>query len=274
MTTLIFRAYRTPSICPKFYITPSTARRAIESSPQSGDTFSFLLLYPIVIRRTHLDFRPHLSQLNRQRASVVLHAPPLVMSYNEKGIVGAEVVHLEPPSRQSYNNTLTKIESISNSTLYPSSEYDATSRDDYPPSSDHPFSPFYSHPTTRTSLEQKKSESKVRFQIYEHDLESGSRATQFTQPEPAQHYPTDDAVWPSSKVRGQHEAMVKSKEHNSCSPLRRMSKHQKFWIKVLVAIVIVGAITGLGVGITKAVGGGVFRTSDNSSAPIGNINNH
>ena len=196
------------------------------------------------------------------------------MSYNEKHIVGAEVVHLEPPPKPSYNNTLTKAESISNSTLYPSSEYDATSRDDYPPSSDHPFSPFYSHPTTRTSLEQKRSESKVRFQIYEHDIEAGSRVTQFTQPEPAQHSHTDDTVWPSSKVRKQHEAMMKSKEHSSYSPFKRMSKKQKFCAQVLIAIVIIGAITGLGVGITKAVGGGVFRTSSNSSAPIGNSQDH
>ena len=189
------------------------------------------------------------------------------MSYNEKHLVGAQVVPLESPTNPS--PTLTKTESISNSTLYPSSEYDASSRDDYPPSSNHPFSPFYSHPTTRTSLEQKKSESKVRFQIYEHDLEAGSRATQFTQPEQVRYYHTDDAVWPSSKVRKQQEVMVTSKEHNSYSPFKRMSKKQKFWIKVLFAVVIVGAITGLGVGITKAVGGGVFRTSNNSNALIG-----
>lgn len=63
---------------------------------------------------------------------------------------------------------------------------------------------------------------------------------------------------------------MKSREHNSYSLFKRMSKKQKFWVKVLIAVVIVGAITGLGVGITKAVGGGVFRTSNNSSAPIGN----
>ena len=191
------------------------------------------------------------------------------MSYNEKNIVGAEVVHLQPPN-PSHNNSLTKIESISNSTLYPSSEYDPASREDYPPSSDHPFSPFYSHRTTRTSLEQKKSESRVRFQLYEHDVESGSRVTQ----EPAQHCHTDDAVWPCNKSRNQHDAMLKSKEHNSFSPLSRLSKKQKFWVKVLLAIVVIGAITGLGVGITKAVGGGVFRTSSDSSAPIGDNDKH
>ena len=195
------------------------------------------------------------------------------MSYFDRPVAGAEVVHLQPPPNPSHNNSLTKIESISNSTLSPS-EYDATSRDDYPPSSDHPFSPFYSHPTTRTSLEQKKSESKVRFQIYEHDLEAGSRVTQFTQNEPAQRSHTDDAVWPCGKVRKQHEEMVRSKEYHSYSPFKRMSKKQKFWVKIVIAVVIVGAITGLGVGITKAVGGGVFRTSSNSSAPIGDNGKH
>lgn len=68
--------------------------------------------------------------------------------------------------------------------------------------------------------------------------------------------------------------MAKSKKHGLYSPFRHMSKKQKFWVKVLIAIVIIGAITGLGVGITKAVGGGVFRTSSNSSAPIGNADNH
>ena len=191
------------------------------------------------------------------------------MSYFDRPIPGAGVVHLQPPTNPSHNNTLTKIKTTSNSTLYPPSEYDPTSKEDYTPSSDHPFSPFYSHPATRTSLEQKKSESKVRFQLYEHDLESGSRVTQSSRIEPAQHCHTDDAVWPSDKVRKQQEAMVKSKEHGSYSPFKHMSRKQKFWVKVLMAVVIVGAITGLGVGITKAVGGGVFRTDSNSSAPIG-----
>ena len=191
------------------------------------------------------------------------------MSYFDRPVPGAEVVHLQPPTNVSHNGALTKIKTTSNSTLYPSSEYDPNSKEDYTPSSDHPFSPFYSHPATRTSLEQKKSESKVRFQLYEHDLESGSRITQSSRNDPAQHRHTDDAVWPSDKFRKEQEAMVKSKEHSSYSPFKHMSRKQKFWVKILIAVVIVGAITGLGVGITKAVGGGVFRTDNNSSAPIG-----
>ena len=188
------------------------------------------------------------------------------MSYFDRPVAGADVVHLQPPTNPFHKNTLTKINTTSNSTLSPSSEYDHNSKEDYTPSSDHPFSPFYSHPATRTSLEQKKSESKVRFQLYEHDLESGSRVTQSSRNEPAH---TDDAVWPSDKVRKQQEAMAKSNEHSSYSPFKHMSRKQKFWVKILIAVVIVGAITGLGVGITKAVGGGVFRTNSDSSAPIG-----
>ena len=218
---------------------------------------------------------PRLLQLPIKIVSHTAHSAAVMSYFSEKDIVGAQVVHLAPPRVPSCNNTLTRTESISNSTLYPSSEFDATSREDYPPSSDHPFSPFYSHPTTRTSLEQKKSESKVRFQVYEHDLENGSRVTTYTQPEPIpRHCPTNDAVWPSSNVRKQHELMVRSKGHNSYSPFQRMSKKQKFWAKVFIAILIIGAITGLGVGITKAVGGGVFRTSSNTSAPIGDSVNH
>ena len=183
--------------------------------------------------------------------------------------VGAQVNHLQPPPDPSHHNTLTKIESVSNSISYPSSEYDPASKEDHPPSSDHPFSPFYSHPPTRTSLEQKKSESKVRFQLYEHDLEAGSRVTQSTRNGSTQNCHTDETVWPSDKVRKQQEAMMKSKEHGSYSPFKRMSKRQKFWVKILIAVIVVGAITGLGIGITKAVGGGVFRTDSNSSAPIG-----
>ena len=190
------------------------------------------------------------------------------MSYNEKQAVGAEVVYLQPPPNPSHSNSLTKTESLSNSTLYPPSEFDAASRDDYTPSSDHPFSPFYSHPTTRTSLEQKKSESRVRFQLYEHDLESGSRMTQNTQCEPAQY----DTVWPCGSK--QQKAMAKSKNYNSHNPFKRMSMKQQFWVKVLIAIIVIGAITGLGIGITKAVGGGVFRTTSNSSAPIGDNHRH
>lgn len=41
-------------------------------------------------------------------------------------------------------------------------------------------------------------------------------------------------------------------------------------MKVLLAVVVVGAATALGVGISKAVGAGVWK-SDTSTAPIGDV---
>ena len=168
--------------------------------------------------------------------------------------MGAKPLQPGPPSNLPYNS-LSKIDSLSASTLSPDK--------DYIPTSDHPFSPFYSHPTTRTSLEQAKSESKIHIRIYEHDLEGGSRLTQAEAP---QQFRKDDAVWPCNDLRKQHELMKSGKGYN---PFRRLSTQQKFWVKIIVAILTIGAITGLAVGISKAVGGGVFRTTNNSSAPIG-----
>ena len=40
-------------------------------------------------------------------------------------------------------------------------------------------------------------------------------------------------------------------------------------VQTLIVLLLIGAITGLAIGISKAVGGGVFKTSSNSDAPIG-----
>lgn len=62
--------------------------------------------------------------------------------------------------------------------------------------------------------------------------------------------------------------LEKQQKKKGCSPFNRMSKKQKFWVQALLAVLIVGAFTGLGLGISKAVGGGVFKNSQDSSAPI------
>jgi hypothetical protein len=44
-----------------------------------------------------------------------------------------------------------------------------------------------------------------------------------------------------------------------------MSQKQKLAFKLLLAVVLVGAIVGLAVGITKRVGGGVVKSDDQVS---------
>ncbi len=183
------------------------------------------------------------------------------MSLNEKPTIGAEVVQqpkstyltLEKPSldyasAQSLTSTVDQSHS-------PAEEYD--------PTSSHPFSAFYSHPTTRTSLEQHKSESKVNIKIYEQDLEAGSRIV------PSSDIPRmkkDCTVWPGK--RQLLEKRMKMERNKGCNPMRNLSKRQKLWIKVLIAMIIVGAAIGLGIGISKATGSGVFKTT-NSQTTIG-----
>ncbi|MCJ1339084.1 hypothetical protein MMC09_004373 [Bachmanniomyces sp. S44760] len=125
-----------------------------------------------------------------------------------------------------------------------------------------PCSPFYSHPTTRTSFEQAKSESKVNLKHYP-DLESGRTSHEnggmdshiIVSSKPCR-------VWPG--MQSQTQLCKKS-----ASPWKNLSMKQRLWIKVLIALIIVGAAVGIGVGVSKATGAGVWK-NDNSQTPIGN----
>lgn len=56
--------------------------------------------------------------------------------------------------------------------------------------------------------------------------------------------------------------------NKGCSPLRKLNKKQKIWVKILIAMIIVGAAIGIGVGVSKAVGAGVWKNI-NSQRRIG-----
>ncbi|MCJ1455584.1 hypothetical protein MMC28_005939 [Mycoblastus sanguinarius] len=187
------------------------------------------------------------------------------MSNDEKPTIGAEVIHLEPnPS----HTCLTTIDSVSNSSLGPTLDQQSTSKEDYDPISSHPFSAFYSHPTTRTSFEQAKSQSKVHIQIYQHDLETGSHLV----------YPTESRDQTLKKkgcknlCQMQKEQLGKERKRKmgcfGCSPFRKLSKKQRSSVQALIALILIGAIVGLSVGISKAVGGGINKTQGDQ-APIG-----
>ncbi len=198
--------------------------------------------------------------------------------FNEKPTFGASIIHKEqqpssllrpPPSHLPPSNP--SFESISPCSTI-ADQYPPTKEgNDLDPVSLNPYSAFYSHPRTRTSFAQAKSESKINVALYSHDLESGSRITHASiadaaSLEPPNHAHRDDKVWPCSKTR--ERTLLAKQRANGCSPFSRLSRKQKFWVQVLIALVFIGAITGLGVGISKAVGGGVFKSSSNANAPI------
>ena len=190
------------------------------------------------------------------------------MSLDEKPVIGATVVNLKPPTKPALE-TKSSFDTISPCSTNLAEE---PKKEDYDPTSHHPFSAFYSHPTTRTSLEQARSQSKIHLAVYQHDLESGSRITQTeTLPEGhLYHHKEDDKVWPCAEQLRKKQEEARLGHHRGCNPFRRLSKKQKIVVHIIIALFLIGAITGLGIGISKAVGGGVFRTTNNSNAPIGN----
>ncbi|KAL9122392.1 MAG: hypothetical protein Q9187_001058 [Circinaria calcarea] len=185
------------------------------------------------------------------------------MSHTQKPVIGAEVCSPSTPQRprlclQKSSTYISPAQSlIPSQAVTPTEEYD--------PDTSHPFSPFYSHPTTRTSFEQHKCESKTNIQIYEKDLEAGSTPHIRQSSEPPRSV-KECTVWP-----GRHQLLEKSHEmerSKGCSPLRRLNKKQKTWVKILIAMMIVGAAVGIGVGVSKAVGAGVWKNI-NSRTMIG-----
>lgn len=191
------------------------------------------------------------------------------MYYNEKPVIGASIVkagkdHLSPPHTTLPNPSLDTITPCSSN---PFSEVDGPTKEDYDPTSNNAFSAFYSHPTTRTSFEIAKSQSNVHITHYPHDLETGSHLTQVETKHDRHNHKEDDKVWPCK--RQQKEMQLAKQKRRRCDPFSRLSKKQKIVAQTLIVLLLVGAITGLGIGISKAVGGGVWRTSNNSNAPIG-----
>jgi len=77
-------------------------------------------------------------------------------------------------------------------------------------------------------------------------------------------------MWPSRatlKAKKRQEKNAKS-----WNPLCRLGKKQKLAAQIVIALVIVGAAVGIGVGVSRAVGGGVW-TAQGQSKPIPPANN-
>ena len=136
-----------------------------------------------------------------------------------------------------------------------------TPMEEYDPTSTHPCSPFYSHPTTRTSLDQLRCSK-----VYDTDLESGSKRFSI-EPTTTGNTPMKECtVWPGQETIKQRTQDLR--QSRRCRPFRGLTRKQRIWTKAVIALVIVGAAVGVGVGISKAVGGGVWK-SNNQQTQIG-----
>lgn len=137
-----------------------------------------------------------------------------------------------------------------------------------------PFSPFYSHSSTRYSLEAQKSESKQNITLYSesNDVEAcitpqktqGSRASLFKNKTTTK----ECTVWPGQKaLKEKKKAMKFARQKNGlCGCMAGYSKRTRLYIKIAIALLVIGVAVAVGVGVSKAVGGGVWKNSHSSTA--------
>jgi len=90
---------------------------------------------------------------------------------------------------------------------------------------------------------------------YDHDLETqshlaGSGSTR------SLAQTKDCSMWPSRQALKQKAR--EEKKAKSWNPLCRLGKRQKLAAQIVIAFVVIGAAVGIGVGVSRAVGGGVW----------------
>ncbi|KAL8924606.1 MAG: hypothetical protein Q9208_003921 [Pyrenodesmia sp. 3 TL-2023] len=133
----------------------------------------------------------------------------------------------------------------------------------YDPTSTDPFSPFYSHArASESSRRLHKQSSSVSHPNNpnghdQYDLEKALPVT-VTETHKSSTLSTNDANKPS--------LLCQCSAKKTGGRWRNMSKKQRMWVRVLVVLLFVGAVTGLGLGVSKAMGTGIWKEGGTSAA--------
>lgn len=127
-----------------------------------------------------------------------------------------------------------------------------------------PYSPFYDHsdaPAT-LSLQETNTPKKSHLTVYESDIEACLTETKSSMLS-KKKTTNQCTVWPGQKAL--MDAKRVERRRGECwNPMRGLDKRTKLWLKVLIAALIVGIAVAVGLGISKAVGGGIWK-QDNAS---------
>lgn len=170
------------------------------------------------------------------------------------------------------NSTIIKTYTTTTTTNPPTSKYstDTSSQahtpnpsDYYDPTSTDPFSPFYSHARASESSRRLRP---IPSNANEKDLEKGitihTNPVQSTQSLPASNVDHNTKGKPSLLCKS--EARI---QRRGCFP--NLTKKQRIMVQILIALLFIGAVTGLGVGVSKAMGTGIWKGENGASAGIG-----
>lgn len=122
--------------------------------------------------------------------------------------------------------------------------------------------PFYKAPT--------QSESRQNINSYDTDVEAclSPQKTKNTLGDIRSN--NDTAVWPGQQALKRKKKMMRKERGKQalCGWMAGMPKKTQIWIKIGIALLVVGAAIGIGVGVSKAVGGGIWKNKESSNAPI------
>lgn len=116
-------------------------------------------------------------------------------------------------------------------------------------------------PARSLSYDNMKSESKTNISYYEHDVEACRSNSMTNALSPYSYGPSQQpcSMWPGRKqLKDNRKALKKTR---GCQPLARFDKKTRIMIKIAIGLLLVGLIIGVGVGISKAVGGGIWNPS-------------
>ncbi|TKA67497.1 hypothetical protein B0A49_08544 [Cryomyces minteri] len=198
------------------------------------------------------------------------------MSLDEKTTFGAIVppvneteTHLLSPPKLHIPTTVNS-DTDSVMTLTPTASRVATPQEGSSPLN--PFSAFYSHPATRHSLEEARTASKTHFQVYETDLEAGLSTADLPKQSSLDGNAKECTMWPSKKTLREKAKLQEKATRRMYNPMRNLSKKQKLYAKILIALLVVAAAVGIGIGVSRAVGGGVWA-GNNTAKKIPADNN-
>jgi hypothetical protein len=128
--------------------------------------------------------------------------------------------------------------------------------------SSNPYSAFYKHPEARRSMDASSApQSKTHLDVHtmERDVEAGLPLSAATTQQPKSSVDgrvKECTMWPSRQA-----VMDQRKTHKrarGCNLFKNLTSKQRLWVKIVIALIVVAAAVGLGVGISRAVGGGVW----------------
>lgn len=133
-----------------------------------------------------------------------------------------------------------------------------------------PYSAFYKHPDARRSLDASSAQ-KQHLDVDARDLETGvplSTATTQAQPKISVDGRVKECtMWPSRQAVMDSRKTARRKRGPHF--FRNLTSKQRLWAKIVIALLVVAAAVGLGVGISRAVGGGVWAGQGKSNKEIG-----